>query len=68
VVVLSGAVRERARVGARTDHRELGPLRLRPGTGSWYAGPGGPSGGGLQREGLPVGVVPAAARAGHLTR
>jgi hypothetical protein len=63
MVVLSGALRERARMGTGIDHGQLGSMRLRPGAGGRHAGPGGAPGGALQREGLPVGVVPAAARA-----
>jgi hypothetical protein len=62
LVALSGAVRQRARVGAGPDHGELDAVRVRPGGRGPRARPG--ARGRLLRggEGLPLGLVPAAAR------
>jgi hypothetical protein len=67
--VLPRSLPERARVGTGPDHRVLGAVRLWPGAGCPGAGgwPGRAHGGVLQRGAeLPVGVVPAAARAVRL--
>ena len=61
LVVLPGAVRERARVGAGPDHGDVDAVRLPAGVGrapAWPRAPGRVLRGGA---GLPVGVVPAAA-------
>jgi hypothetical protein len=62
VVVLPGAVPERARMGTGPDHCVMGAVRLRGGAGRVRGRRGRAHGGVLQRgAGLPVGVVPAAA-------
>jgi hypothetical protein len=63
---LPGAVRERARLGAGEDHCELGAVGVCPGAGGSDRRTGGACGRLLRGEGLPVGVVPAAARAAGL--
>jgi len=71
LVVLPGAVLERARVGTGPDHRVVGAVRLPAragGAGANRWGPGGAHGGVLQRGArLPAGVVPATTRAAGLT-
>jgi len=62
--VLPGAVRQRARVGTGQDHRELGAVWLCPGARGSDRRTGRACGRLLRREGLPVGLVPAAARTG----
>jgi len=62
VVVLPGAVPERARVGTGADHRVVGAVRLPGRAGCLRRRRGRAHGGVLQRgAGLPVGVVPAQA-------
>jgi hypothetical protein len=65
-----GTTRSAARTGtngARQDHRLVDAVRLSPSAGVRRARARGASGGVLQRgAGLPVGVVPAAARAGDV--
>ena len=68
MVVLSGALRERARVGAGPDHGVMVDVRLRSGAGCWHTGAAGAPGGVLRGiAGLPVGVVPALVRAAAVT-
>jgi hypothetical protein len=69
LVVLPAGVRERARVGAGADHRELDSLRLPASTGRVDVRPRAARAPdcGLPGAGLPVGLVSAEARAGHLT-
>ena len=56
---LSGALRERARMGAGPDHRVLVDVRLRPSGGRERTGAAGASGGVLRGVArLPVGLVP----------
>jgi hypothetical protein len=65
LVVLPEEVRERARVGAGPDHCQLDAVRVRPGSRGPRERPG-PRGRVLRGgEGLPVGLVPAAARTGR---
>jgi hypothetical protein len=64
LVVLPGALPERARVGSGPDHRELDAVRLPARAGRWHAGPSGAPGGALRCiSRLPVGAVPAPVRA-----
>src|SRR5690348_7166894 len=67
MVVLPGAVPERARVGTGPDHSVVGAVQLPGGAGCVRGRCGRAPGGVLQGEGLPVGVVPAAARAWQVT-
>jgi hypothetical protein len=67
MVVLPGAVPERARVGTGADHRVVGAVRLPGGAGGVRGRRGRAYVGVLQRgAGLPVGVVPAAVGVEHL--
>jgi len=65
--VLSGAVPERARVGARQDHRFVDAVRLPPCAGRPHGGARRAPGGVLPGARLPVGLVQAAARAGRIS-
>jgi hypothetical protein len=62
--MLSGAVRERPRVGPWSDHGVVVAVRLRPGARGERRRGAGASGGVLRGvAGVPVGVVPPAVRA-----
>jgi len=65
-VVLPGAVRERARVGAGPDHRGLVDVRVPARAGRLYRRPVRAPRGLLQHAGPPVGVIPATARPGRV--
>ena len=67
--MLSGAVRERPRVGPWADHGVVVAVRLRPGGRGERGRGAGASGGVLFGvAGVPVGVVPAPVRAARLGR